>query len=61
MKLFWAATCEDNLILTLDLRHQLEETPSLFGQIIRPDNLAAFQPFQLYTKELISSGIFHGE
>ena len=55
MKLVWAATRENNLILTLDVRES-----DGFDQIVNADNLEAFQPYQLYTKELIASGIFGG-
>ena len=61
LKLFWAATRENNLILTFDLRYQLDEKPNQFDSIISPTNSAAFESFRLTTKELIVTGIFDGE
>ena len=63
--MFWAATRENNLILTPDLRYQLDEAernlPNQFDPLINPSNSDAFKPFQLSTKELIVSGIFDGK
>ena len=67
MKLFWACTRENNLILTFDLRHQLEDENGkeikngIFNRIVNEKNVEAFKPYQLFTKELIASGIFGGE
>ena len=65
LKLFWAGTRENNLILTFDFRHQMEDEDeakkSLFRKIVNEKNADAFKPYQLYTKDLISLGIFGGK
>lgn len=61
MELFWAATEANDLILTLDLRHQLEDVPSIFGQLVHANNHDAFEPFKLWTKDLLASGIISGK
>ena len=63
--MFWAGTRENNLILTFDFRHQMEDEEeakdSLFRKIVNEKNADAFKPYQLYTKELIASGIYSGK
>lgn len=67
MKLFWTATRENNLILAFDLLHEYKDEHGnlikngLFNRIVNSTKSDAFQPYQLFTKELIASGVFGGK